>query len=388
MSNGRRRRRAKQARRDIRRTEARGRKARREASLVDVVRGALNGGHPLGLLSLGSILIRMTVADSFPKWRSPQRAPINMDYLIASFSRVQQRETTALLAVLAELMLDEHDRQDRCRQEVAARNDSLPEWISGLAHIEVHRAVRATHVLGDEDELLIGAQLAGGHELTCVVHINHNMLSEVDDAYFVPESIDTVLFGAIERNTDPDVSFVDMNLADARAWIDHGLEQPLLPVESDTWPDCRALVAWLTSHLPQGGVKFETADWDWAPLWKLVRRFFVSPSGAPFNDFCSEELLQELIDSGTGDPLRWSAARIARLLDGVPFYGEHLPLKSVLEVPELLGAFVPFAHSQSGIRDELTAEALAVIDEMASGYKQEVRDKAEYWGEGGDDYTI
>ena len=49
---------------------------------------------------------------------------------------------------------------------------------------------------------------------------------------------------------------------------------------------------------------------------------------------------------------------------------------------------MPFAHSQSGIRDELTAEALAVIDEMASGYKQEVRDKAEYWGEGGDDYTI
>jgi hypothetical protein len=48
---------------------------------------------------------------------------------------------------------------------------------------------------------------------------------------------------------------------------------------------------------------------------KLVRGFFASPSGAPFDDFCSEELLQELIDSGTGDPFRWSAARIARVLD-------------------------------------------------------------------------
>jgi hypothetical protein len=87
---------------------------------------------------------------------------------------------------------------------------------------------------------------------------------------------------------------------------------------------------------------------------KLVRRFFVSPSGAPFNHFRGEELLLELIDSGTGDALRWSAARIARVLDGAPLYDEHIPLENVLEVPELLQAFVPFAHAQSGIRDELT----------------------------------
>ena len=101
-----------------------------------------------------------------------------MDYLIVSFISREDRETTALLAVLAELMVDETDRQDRCRREVAARNDSLPEWISDLAQIRVHRAVRATHVLGDEDELLIGVKLAGGYELTCVVHINHNMFSK------------------------------------------------------------------------------------------------------------------------------------------------------------------------------------------------------------------
>ncbi len=380
MSDGRRRRRAKQARRDIRRAKARDRRTRDEASLVDVVRAALDGGHPLGLLSLASILIRMTVPDPFPKWGSRQREPIDMDNLIASFSRVQKREATAVLAVVAELMIDEEDRRDRCRRQVAARNDSLPEWISGLARIRVHRAVRATHVIGDEDALLIGAQLVGGHELTCVVHINHNMFSEVDDAYFLPDSIDKVLPRAIESNTDPDVSFVDMSLADARAWIDHGLERALFPTESDSWPDCQALVKWLTSHLPEGGAKFETPEWDWAPLLKLVRRFFVSPSGTPFNHFYSEELLLELIESGIGDPLRWSAARIAHLLDGVPFYGEHIPLGEMLEVPELLRAFIPFAHAESGIRDELTAETLVAIDEMSSAYKQEVLDKAEYWG--------
>ena len=58
----------------------------------------------------------------------------------------------------------------------------------------------------------------------------------------------------------------------------------------------------------------------------------------------------------------------------------------MLEVPELLRAFIPFAHAQSGIREELTSEALAVIDEMAPAYKQAVLDKAEYWGEDIGDY--
>jgi hypothetical protein len=379
MSDGRRRRRAKQARRDTRRTKARERRTREEALFAEVIREALNGAHPLGLLSLASIVIRMTVPDPFPKWGSQKREPIDMDYLIGSLTREPSRETTALLAVLTELMVGEKDRQDRCRREVAAQNYSLPESISRLAQIRPYRAVRATHVLGDEDELLVGAELVGGYELTCVVHINHNMFSEVDDAYFVPDSIDKVLAGAIERNNDPDVSFVDMSLADARAWIDHGLERALFPIESGSWPHCRPLVEWLVTHLPEGGVKFETPEWDWASLSKLVRSFFASRSGAWFKLLYTEELLQELIESGSGDPLRWSAARIARVLDGTPFYDEHVPLMSVLEIPELLRAFVPFAHSQSGIRDELTAKALAVIDEKGPVYRRAVLEKAEYW---------
>jgi hypothetical protein len=39
----------------------------------------------------------------------------------------------------------------------------------------------------------------------------------------------------------------------------------------------------------------------------------------------------------------------------------------MLDVPALLRVYVPFAHAQSGIRDGLTAEALAVIDEMSPG---------------------
>jgi hypothetical protein len=68
------------------------------------------------------------------------------------------------------------------------------------------------------------------------------------------------------------------------------------------------------------------------------------------------------------------------VLNGLSFYDEHIPLENVLEVPELLRAFVPYAHALSGIRDKLTSKALAVIDEMSPAYKKEVLDKAEYWG--------
>ena len=90
-------------------------------------------------------------------------------------------------------------------------------------------------------------------------------------------------------------------------------------------------------------------------------------------------MLLELFDSGTGDPLRWSAARIAQVLNGLPFYNEHISLVNVLEIPELLRAFIPYAHALSGIREKLTSEALAVIDELSPAYKQAVLDKAEYW---------
>ena len=84
--------------------------------------------------------------------------------------------------------------------------------------------------------------------------------------------------------------------------------------------------------------------------------------------------------------MRWSAARIAQVLNGIPSYDEHMPFANVLAIPELLRAFIPFAHAQTVIREKRTAEALAVIDEMAPAYKQAAVDKAEYWGEDVDGY--
>jgi len=55
-------------------------------------------------------------------------------------------------------------------------------------------------------------------------------------------------------------------------------------------------------------------------------------------------------------------------------------LEVVLEVPDLLRAFIPFTHAQSEIRDELTSRTHAGIDALRSSYKRDVRRRANYWG--------
>ncbi|WP_197740046.1 hypothetical protein [Mycolicibacterium sp. P9-64] len=377
MNDARKRRQAKQARRDAQRLKTH--EAPEETSgeppeattegalLLEEVRRALATGHPLDLLGIASLMIEATKPNplaAYVKSRA-ERPTVRLDDLIAGFIGLPVPETTALLAVLAELLVDDEDLRLTCATEVAARDDSLPRWILGLSHGDVYRAVRMTHVLGDGDELLIGARLAGGHELTCVAHIDHLSSSTIKDAFFVPDSLDRVVSVAEATNTDPDTSFVDMSLADARAWIQYALDRPLFTRGSDSWPDCRTLVQWLIGHMPDGGQKYEP-PWDEESTEELCDQFFNSPAGAPFDDYDHRELLSELL--ATGDPLRWSETRMAEVF--TRSFGEGASLQAVLDVPALLRAYVPFAHAQSGIRDELTADALAVIDEMSPGHER------------------
>ena len=59
--------------------------------------------------------------------------------------------------------------------------------------------------------------------------------------------------------------------------------------------------------------------------------------------------------------------------------GCSIPLEVALDAPDLLRAFIPYAHAQSGIRDELTSRAIAVVDELRSSYKREVLRQANHW---------
>lgn len=336
---------------------------------MDAIRSALAGGHPLDLLSMASVAIQVGKPDR-------HRDETYLDNVLTGLIGVRERATAALLAVIAELLVDEPAQQLRCRREVAERGEHLPRWITALPQVDVYRAVRRTDVFGEVDELVIGMRLHGGHELTVAVRIDHDMLSTVTDAAAVPEPIDEALARVAESTGD--TSVFEMSLADARVWIEDALDKPTLSPKTETWPLYRALVQWLVGRLPEGG-EHRSPPGGWMSDGELCDGFFATSSAAPFTDSSHRELLLELFETGTGDPLRWSAARVEQAIGGTPYIEDCVPLEVALDAPDLLRAFIPYAHAQSGIRDELTARSLAMVDALRSSYKREVLRHAKYW---------
>jgi hypothetical protein len=348
-----------------------------DTTLRDAIRRALADGHPLSLLSLASFMIHVAKPGPLMSLKSGRRDANYLDRVLTGLVGVRTREMTALLAVIAELLVDDPAPQLRCRRELAERDEHLPRWITALSQVDVYRAVRRTHVLGDVDELVIGMRFHGGHELTVAIQIDHNMLSSVVDAGAVPDPIDEALARVAESSSDTDV--FEVKLADARVWIEAALNKPTLAPETDSWPLYRGLVQWLVARLPEGGEHRSRAE-EWALAEELCDRFFATSSAAPFTDSSHRELLLELFETGTGDPLRWSAARVERAIGGTPYSEDNIPLEVTLDAPDLLRAFIPYAHAQSGIRDELTTRTLAMVDALRSSYKREVLRQAKYWG--------
>ena len=326
---------------------------------------------------MASMVINVAKPEPLISLKSGRCDTSHLDGVLTGLIGVRNREMTALLAVIAELLVDDPAAQLRCRRELAERDEHLPRWIAALPRVDVYRAVRRTHVLGDVDELVIGMRLDGGRELTIAVQIDHNMLSSVADAGVVPDPIDETLARVAESSSDTHV--FEMSLADARVWIEDALNKPTLAPKTDTWPRYRALVRWLVSRLPEGG-EHRSPAWEWESNEELCDRFFATGSAAPFTDSSHRELLLELFETGTGDPLRWSAARVQQAIGGVPYCEDNIPLVVALDAPDLLRAFIPFAHAQSGIRDELTSHTLAMVHALRSSYKQEVLRQAKNWG--------
>lgn len=395
MSDRRKRRKAKQARRDARRLRStrHAEEAEEEFQLIDAVREALASEHPLELLYLVSMLIEASAPrHRFLSGSDESELVVVLDEFIDGLIDTKARETTALLAVLSE-MVDVEVLRNRCQREVAARDDDLPPWITELDRVHLDRVVRMTHVLGDGDELMLGVQLPVEQGLTCAVYIDHTVESEVSDAFFVPAPLEEVLDVAERSRTDPDTTFVEMSLADARAWLRPGVEVDGLMStlqESDTWPAIRPLLRWLTGRLPDGGSGYQTPSLDGAQLEDLLDKFFATPLGTRFDDFEYRELLRTCICEGTGDPLRWSAARLLGLpgaLLPLDAYAYDLSdgLQRMLDLPDLMRAYVPFAHAASGIREELTAEAQAAIDQMEPEYQEMVLREARYLDADDDD---
>jgi hypothetical protein len=302
------------------------------------------------------------------------------DELVQTFLDVDLLETSALLAVIAAFSGDDMLRR-RVRREISSRADALPRWLADLTEtVPADRVLEVVHVLRDGDNVVIGARLPGGYEITAVVYVDHNMGTLVKDAFVVPGSTDELVQRMLAVADDPDTEARDLDAADARARITEAIKLGAIsfpPCESDSWPACRPLVEWLTAMLPEGGSGYQRPEWDDAALAELTERFLAAPSGAGFDDADHRGLLESLLWFGTGygpgDPLRWSPTAVEILLV------DWIPRKIVAEAdylakaPDVLRAFIRFCHRERGIRDELTTQTLAAVDEYEPGYQKLIR---------------
>ena len=89
--------------------ERRARRAESSAdtTLRDAIRRALAGGHPLSLLSLASMVIHVAKPEPLMSLKSGRCDTSHLDGVRTGLIGVRNRETTALLAVIAELLVDD-----------------------------------------------------------------------------------------------------------------------------------------------------------------------------------------------------------------------------------------------------------------------------------------
>ena len=382
MSKTNRRRRTEKRRRPARRTPRARQHTSDEPDLLADVRHALSDPNPLSLLTFVSTLLCVTDArrnHPFARPDAPDLAALTREELVRTFLDVPAPETSALLAVIAEMAGDDDVLRARIRRELAARPTVEPAWLAQLSETNTYRAVRMSHVLGDGDNIMLGARLPGGHELTCIIYIDHNLGTLVKDAFVVPESIANMVAKFRRVSEDPDTRWDDVSLADARAWVDAAIELAAItfpPLETETWPACRALVEWITRGLPEGGTGYQRPQWDSAALAGLTDRFFASAYGARLDDSDHRGLLESLLwygtDYGPGDPLRWSPVKAEILLDDWIPRKIVAPAEYLAKAPDLLRAFIPFAHAEVGLRSDLTDETLAAIDDWEPQYQQTI----------------
>ena len=356
-----------------------------EPDLLGAVREALEHPEPLPILATASTLLAVVdprSADPFQHLGGPHPAGPDLQELLASLTDVDVEETTVLLAVLSELVPDDLTAR-RLDREVARRRHGLPPGVTGLSPLAVERVVRAAHVLGDGENLLVGTRTATGHPLTAVVYVDHNLGTMVKDAFVVPDTADGVLAQLRSASgDDPDMSIEALAHGDARARIEEAIDlhaRTVPPMESDTWPASRALIEWMARHLPEGGRGFARPAWSQADREALMDRFLASPQGRG-HDAQDRALLASLLafacDEGPGDPLRWSSVSVEILLL------DWLPRKVMADaallgrVPALLRSLIRYAHAERGIRASLTEETLAAVDEHEAAYQEAIHDPA------------
>lgn len=238
MNDARRLRAAKQKRRDIRRARKRRPTENDDNVLVTTIRSAL-AKHPVALLDMASLLIGVLDLKD-----DAERAD-GLCKFVNTLAQLHCREATALLAVFAELILDDAALRERCRGRCRREGTGCRGGSSTC------RGSRCTGSRGcptssaTPTKLLLGLRVPGARELTLYAYLYHLGLSTLTDFILLPEPIGRVI-------NETGREWEDMEPADVRSWLEHGLRLGPMFVLIECRP-ALPLLKWVIAKLPAGG---------------------------------------------------------------------------------------------------------------------------------------
>ncbi|MGE3326300.1 MAG: hypothetical protein AB7N61_12940 [Acidimicrobiia bacterium] len=346
------------------------------------VRSALRERSPFELLAKASSLVELTTERPSDRWAGAKSGAPDVNELVGSFIECGIPE----MAVLATAIVTLHtDPSLSLGYKVAMRGRVLPRvpaWLHTMDSIEITDTFVQSDVLGDGENVVVSWRWPDGHSATAIVYVDHNMGTAVKDAFILDESAADVR--AVLVNAD-EAAFMSQTViapADVRSRIAEAMatgDMMMPPLVSDTWPVCRPMVEWVIRRLPDGGTGYLRPVWPMADRDELLDEFVASSFGEvpTLQPVQVRELADPLVwfacDYGPGDPLRWSPASAEIVL--TDWYARKVLGFSAAEMrrmPDVLAAFVRFAHDRRGIPAALTTETLSSVERWRGVYLDEL----------------
>lgn len=347
----------------------------REPDLAAQVRRQLDANHPLDLLIGASQYLE--VMRPRPTDALTGRSGASIDTFFDSLLGVDSRETTALLHALQALLPRGEHRTAEIRRELERRRWPLPAFVRGLEDFRISEIVELTHVLADGDNVMVSVEWSSGAAMTLVVYIDHNLGSIVKDAFPIPEPMGRVV-DLQQQDMDADSYLGPIDPADARARIMQGIEEAermFPPITSETWPSCRAIVEMVARRLPEGGTGYTRPEWSERDEASLVSAFLASDAGRSIrDDGDTADIVQTLIwfavDYGPGDPLRWSPVSVEIVMTDWFPRKIRADRRYMGRMPDVLRAFIRYAHGMRSIPAHLTEETLDAVTRWEPDYRR------------------
>lgn len=353
----------------------------REDAFLREAEPLLHTDDPLQAEMFASALVGLLSAGPFGGKDEPAQLPA----VIEGLGSLQRAEALAILRGLAAVLpWPEAVRVRRAAEEMAANGVAEPAWAAQAGQAAVTEEWLMSHVLGDGDNVLLVCRYPGGYEHSLVVYIDHNLGTLVKDAFVGPPDAVEHFRAMVD---DEDTTIEPIEPADAAARIRQAMELSDItfpPIETDTWPAVRALLAARLATMPADGSAPEHPELSEADRDRLVDDFLVADEGRRWRDDPeAADIAQQLVwfrcDYGDARPLRWSSIVVEILLtDWFPRKVAG-PASMYANVPDVLRSWIRFAGRTSGLRAELVEETLAAVDAFAGEFRHRVDDPGS-WG--------